>query len=130
MQILLNNAYEAWKSAIYYHDRIEKGFTTLEFQKGFVSSLHNSVELFLKQIMLDNKDHDVATLRNVKEEDDVLLQLKYIRADDLNQFFLGALLSNLINSFLSNIVNCSKEQICFYLLKILPKVLLRIHLKR
>lgn len=33
MQILLNNAYEAWKSAIYYHDRIEKGFTTLEFQK-------------------------------------------------------------------------------------------------
>ncbi|MGB4093878.1 MAG: hypothetical protein WBK46_18355 [Ruminococcus flavefaciens] len=82
MQILLNNAYEAWKSAIYYHDRIEKGFTTLEFQKGFVSSLHNSVELFLKQIMLDNKDHDVATLRNVKEEDDVLLQLKYIRADD------------------------------------------------
>ena len=29
MQILLNNAYEAWKSAIYYHDRIEKGFTCL-----------------------------------------------------------------------------------------------------
>lgn len=22
MQILLNNAYEAWKSAIYYHDRM------------------------------------------------------------------------------------------------------------
>lgn len=67
MQILLNNAYEAWKSAIYYHDRIEKGFTTLEFQKGFVSSLHNSVELFLKQIMLDNKDHDVATLRYLRD---------------------------------------------------------------
>lgn len=99
MQILLNNAYEAWKSAIYYHDRIEKGFTTLEFQKGFVSSLHNSIELFLKQIMLDNKDHDVATLRNVKEEDDVLLQLKYIRADDLNQFFFGCSVEQLDKFF-------------------------------
>ena len=98
-QILLNNAYEAWKSAIYYHDRIEKGFTTLEFQKGFVSSLHNSVELFLKQIMLDNKDHDVATLRNVKEEDDALLQLKYIRADDLNQFFFGCSVEQLDKFF-------------------------------
>lgn len=87
MQILLNNAYESWKNAVYYHDRIENGFTTLEFQKGFVSSLHNSVELFLKQIMLDNKDHTVATLRNVTKEDDAKLQLDYIKSDDLNQFF-------------------------------------------
>lgn len=99
MQILLNNAYEAWKSAIYYHDKIENGFTTLEFQKGFVSSLHNSVELFLKQIMLDNNEHDVATLRNVKVEDDALLQLKYIKSNDLNQFFLGCSVEQLDKFF-------------------------------
>lgn len=99
MQILLNNAYEAWKNAIYYHDRIENGFTTLEFQKGFVSSLHNSVELFLKQIMLDNKEHAVATLRNVTEEDDALLQLKYIKSDNLNQFFSGCAVEQLDKFF-------------------------------
>ena len=58
-QILLDNAYEAWKNAILYHDKIKKGYSTLEYQKGFVSSLHNAVELFLKQIMLNNNDHDV-----------------------------------------------------------------------
>lgn len=86
-QILLDNAYEAWKNAISYHDKIKKGYSTLEYQKGFVSSLHNAVELFLKQIMLNNNDHDVAWIGKVKSKKDAQLQLDYYTATDLNAYF-------------------------------------------
>lgn len=86
-QILLDNAYEAWKNAISYHDKIKKGYSTLEYQKGFVSSLHNAVELFLKQIMLNNNDHDVAWIGKVKSKKDAQLQLDYYNATDLNAYF-------------------------------------------
>lgn len=86
-QILLDNAYEAWKNAISYHDKIENGYSSLEYQKGFVSSLHNAVELFLKQIMLNNNDYTVARVGNVKSLNDAKLQLDYYNANDLNLYF-------------------------------------------
>ena len=99
-QILLDNAYESWKNAIICHDRIENGFSTLQYQKGFVSSLHNAVELFLKQIMLNNNDYSIATVKNVKDESDAQLQLDYFKATDLNTFFDNLSLDKL-NKFYS-----------------------------
>lgn len=60
---------------------------TLHYQKTFVSSLHNSVELFLKQIMIDNNNHRVANLCKVKNEADATLQLEYYKSKELNSFF-------------------------------------------
>lgn len=85
-QILLPNAFNAWKSAISFHDKIEDGFFSLEYQKSFVSSLHNSVELFLKQIMIDNNDNSVAKI-NKKSEKDANLELSYSQSNNLNEFF-------------------------------------------
>lgn len=99
-QILLDNAYEAWKNAITYHDKIKKGYSTLEYQKGFVSSLHNAVELFLKQIMLNNNDHDVAWIGKVKSKKDAQLQLDYYNATDLNAYF-SQLSSDDLNKYIS-----------------------------
>lgn len=99
MQILLCNANEAWKNTIYYHDQIENGFFSLEYQKGFVSSLHNAVELFLKQIMLNNNDHSVAWVRNPKDIDDAQLQLDFMKSDDLNTFFYNCKIEQLDKFF-------------------------------
>lgn len=107
-QILLENAYEAWKNAISYHDKIQNGYSSLEYQKGFVSSLHNSVELFLKQIMLNKNDHDVAWIGKVKSKEDAQLQLDYYNSKDLNEFFSN-LSSCKLNKFYSiefgNLIN-------------------------
>lgn len=86
-QILLDNAYESWKNAIYNHDKIVQGFVSLKYQKAFVVSLHNAVELFLKQIMLDAGNHDVASLREIKDIKDAQLAERYMQARDLNNFF-------------------------------------------
>ena len=51
-QILQNNAIEARARAIRYCDYILEGKATLEYRKHFVSVLHNSAELFVKQLML------------------------------------------------------------------------------
>lgn len=88
-RILLDNALESWSIAVKYCKDIKIGLATLHYQKTFVSSLHNAIELFLKQIMLDNNDHSVANMRKVKDEDDANLQLKYFRSNDLNDFFLS-----------------------------------------
>ncbi len=94
-QILLDNAYESWKNAITYHNKIENGFSSLENQKGFVSSLHNAVELFLKQIMLNGGDHGVAWVASVKTRNNAQLQLNYLDATDLNSFFLNLPINDL-----------------------------------
>lgn len=50
--ILMDNAFEAWAVAICYCNDIKDGKATLQYQKNFVSSLHNAVELIMKQVML------------------------------------------------------------------------------
>ena len=48
--VLMENAFEAWAAAIRFCDDIKDGKATLQYQKNFVSSLHNAVELIMKQI--------------------------------------------------------------------------------
>ena len=59
-KILLDNALEAWAMAIRYSELIMAGKVTLANRKSFVSYLHNSIELFAKQHMLDVNDYRVA----------------------------------------------------------------------
>ena len=86
-RVLLDNAYEAWAMAIKYCHLLAEGIATLPVQKHFVSSLHNAVELFLKQMMIDAGDHDVASVRRIKTLDDAQLALRYMTENDLNKFF-------------------------------------------
>ena len=80
-KILLDNAWTAWGNAIRFCGFICSGRSTLENRKNFVASLHNAAELFLKQIMLDQQDHQVASIK------DPQLSKKYQNAPDLNEFF-------------------------------------------
>ena len=85
--ILMDNAFEAWAAAIRYCNDIKDGKATLQYQKNFVSSLHNAVELIMKQMLLNNNDHSVAEVRKPRTEADAKLLLDYIKATDLNRFF-------------------------------------------
>ena len=53
-KILLDNAIASRISAIKYCNNILNGQVDFLTRKRFVNSLHNSIELFLKQIMIDN----------------------------------------------------------------------------
>lgn len=85
--VLTENAFEAWAAAIRFCDDIKEGKTSLQYQKSFVSSLHNAVELIMKQMLLNNNDHRVAGMRTVNHEEDAKLLLAYFKATDLNDFF-------------------------------------------
>ena len=85
--ILMDNAFEAWAAAIRYCNDIKDGKATLQYQKNFVSSLHNAVELIMKQMLLNNNDHKVAEIRKPTNEADARLLLDYYKSTDLNCFF-------------------------------------------
>ena len=88
VQVLSNNAYEAWTAAIRYCNDILSGKCTLQYQKTFVSSLHNAVELYLKQIMLNESQHEVAYIPTKnKSEKAQVLRLRYANSNNLNRFF-------------------------------------------
>lgn len=85
--ILMDNAFEAWVAAIRYCNDIKDGKATLQYQKNFVSSLHNAIELIMKQMLLNNNDHSVADVRKrIKKANAKLLQ-DYSNATNLNRFF-------------------------------------------
>ncbi len=84
-QILLENAYEAWCCAIKYADFLSQGYATLNIKKMFISTLHNAVELFFKQIMLNNNDHRVAGVKHVDAAGEPLKS--YYNSSDLNDYF-------------------------------------------
>lgn len=98
-KILLNNAYESWMNAIVYARLIKDGIQTLGYKKSFVSSLHNAVELFVKQIMLDKCDYRVATIKNGLSSDGQPLK-NYYNSTDLNLYF-GGLNQNELKRFFS-----------------------------
>ncbi len=85
-QILQNNAIEAWAMAIRYCDYILEGKATLEYRKHFVSVLHNSVELFIKQLMLNNTDYRVIQLKNGCSPDGQPAR-DFYNSKDLNVYF-------------------------------------------
>lgn len=84
-RILLDNALLSWVNAIRYCDQITAGRITLEVRKNFVSALHNAVELFLKQIMLDDCDYRVAEPRNIQPDGEPAKA--YYSSQNLNLFF-------------------------------------------
>ena len=90
-QILLDNAFEAWAAAIRFCKDIKDGKCTLQYQKSFISSLHNAVELFMKQMMLNDGNHDVAYIRGKAKNGNKQLSQDYTRASDLNGFFASLL---------------------------------------
>ncbi len=94
--VLTDNAFEAWAAAIRFCDDIKNGKATLQYQKSFVASLHNAVELIMKQMLLNNNDHRIAEIRKVNNTETATLQLNYFQATDLNKFF-----RNLTNDELS-----------------------------
>ena len=83
----MDNAFEAWAAAIRYCNDIKDGIATLQYQKNFVSSLHNAVELIMKQMLLNNNNHKVAEIRKPTNEDEAKLLLDYYKSIDLNCFF-------------------------------------------
>ena len=85
--ILMDNAFEAWTEAVRFCNDIKDGKATLQYQKKFVSSLHNAVELIMKQMLLNNNDHRVAFIKEPKDEIDEKLSLDYSKATNLNRFF-------------------------------------------
>lgn len=85
-KLLLDNAYEAWMDATGYAWALHNGVMTLGYKKKFVSALHNSVELFVKQIMLDDCDYRVATVRKMKSKSGEPVR-SYLNSNDLNEYF-------------------------------------------
>lgn len=85
--ILMDNAFEAWAAAIRYCNDIKDGKATLQYQKNFVSSLHNAVELIMKQMLLNNNDHSVADVRKRIKKANAKLLEDYSNATNLNRFF-------------------------------------------
>lgn len=86
-QVLLDNAFEAWAAAICVCKNIKEGKCTLQYQKRFVSSLHNAVELFMKQMMINDGNHEVAEVRGKFKNGSGQLIQNYTNASDLNSFF-------------------------------------------
>lgn len=94
--LLLINAYISWRQSIISHDKILNGLSTLNYQKEFVVSLHNSVELFLKQLMINSNDHEIFpdTSHNrslslwdrFKQSTDIASFLSTLNANDLSSF--------------------------------------------
>lgn len=85
MKILINNAYEAWIRAIECADLLSQGFATLGLKKEFISSLHNAIELFFKQIMINQCDYRVIPCRKRNAGDS--LYKEFLNSSDLNQYF-------------------------------------------
>lgn len=83
--ILQDNACEAWAMAIRYCDDIVAGKITLLYRKYFVESLHNAVELFMKQLMLNQNDYRVATIRKYGKDGEPVRS--YLSASNLNSYF-------------------------------------------
>lgn len=90
-RILLDNAYEAWGQAIKYCEEILAGKITLQNKKIFVSTLHNAVELFLKQCMIDKNIHSVVNIprftriKSLLGFDDHFSV--FLKTKDLNRYF-------------------------------------------
>lgn len=99
-QVLTENAFEAWAAAIRFCDDIQNGKATLQYQKNFVSSLHNAVELIMKQMLLNNNEHSVANIKNVRTKADAKLLYNYFNANDLNDFF-NKLSANELSKFIT-----------------------------
>lgn len=84
-QILTDNAELAWASALRYRDILLSGRDTLQNKKNFVSSFHNAIELYTKQLMIFNNDYRVIDIKN--DEKDGHFAKEYFASENLDVFF-------------------------------------------
>lgn len=85
--LLLDNAYLSWTSAIKYCKEIKNGNASLKNKKNFVTSLHNATELFFKQLMLNQNDYRVAEVRGNRNDKYGEPLKSFYNAPDLNEYF-------------------------------------------
>jgi hypothetical protein len=86
-KVLAANAREAWLTAVSYCEKILNGYVTLQTKKLFVESLHNAAELILKQIMIDQNNHDVVAFRANSINTVTIDKIKeFLDADNLNSY--------------------------------------------
>ena len=62
-----------------------EGRSTLQNRKDFISNLQNSVELFMKQIMLNKKDYRVSEVKKINSDGEPASS--YYNSQDLNVYF-------------------------------------------
>lgn len=84
-KILIANARESWSQACIHSNLILDGYVTLQYKKMFVSTLHNSVELLMKQRMLDLNDHRIVKIRKIDPNGEPAKS--FYSATDLNNYF-------------------------------------------
>lgn len=109
-RILLDNAHCSWAKAIKYCTDISDGKAILEYRKDFVASLHNAVELFLKQIMLDCNDYRIASVKRIDKDGEPAKS--FYSAADLNGYFSALSVSEMKSFFsieFSRIIELHKE---------------------
>lgn len=105
--ILQENALESWALAISYCDEIIAGKATLSNKKHFVVALQNSIELFVKQQMLNIKDYRVAKIKQCGSDGEP--SKSYFAATDLNQFFFDLSGKDIMKKFYTLEFNTVKE---------------------
>ena len=84
-KILIANARESWLQACIHSNLILHGYVTLQYKKMFVSTLHNSVELLMKQRMLDLNDYRIVKIRKIDSNGEPAKS--FYSATDLNNYF-------------------------------------------
>lgn len=84
-KILIANARESWLQACIHSNLILDGYVTLQYKKMFVSTLHNSVELLMKQRMLDLNDYRIVKIRKIDSNGEPAKS--FYSATNLNRYF-------------------------------------------
>lgn len=84
-KFIIDNAYQAWIIAIQECKKICSGYISFQIKKSFVSALHNSSELFIKQIMLNSNNHDVMSIP--KKNLNIEPYYSFLHSADLNLYF-------------------------------------------
>ena len=66
--LLLENAKVAWRATIKSFEALIDGRDTIQNKKYFVSNFHNAIELFTKQLMVNQNDYRVLEIKNKDKE--------------------------------------------------------------
>lgn len=81
---LITHARSTWLIAVENCKKMVDGLIDFEQMKMFVTTLHNAIEINLKQIMLDYNDHDVLV-----EKDNSPLSNDFKSSTNLNEYFIN-----------------------------------------
>jgi hypothetical protein len=105
--VLQENALESWANAIRYSEAIMLGKATLSNRKNFVASLHNAIELFIKQHMINQNDHRVVEVKGIDKKEEPFK--RFLLSENLNDFFAKLVTDAEIKKFRSISFNKIKQ---------------------